>query len=323
MPKKEVNSEIYKMTPSTMIELFEIDTSGIGNNQLPDSEQVLYFHNYITEQFSPVYFAGIRYMPLGVTFKNNEIKGDGSGLPRPRFTIANTDGFVSSFLSQTDGLVGAKVTRKRTFAKYLDAATWGDKNPLGTPDPEAVLADDVYYIERVILENYELVELELVSILELEDVKVPKRRMLATACSFEYRNSSGCRYSGPPKADYADRLFIGGNYYSFDGPLVDEGEWDRNAVYSKGDYVYIQSDKDTEPNSVHSKKRYYYVCISQTDVYGVKYYPPIDKYNWVADACSRNINGCLARFKNENSGEGEGLPFGGFPALFRYELEKE
>ena len=61
-------------------------------------------------------------------------------------------------------IVGAKVTRKRTFAKYLDPSNWGnteaqlgkESNTLPNgfePDPFAYLPSDIYFIERKQTEN--------------------------------------------------------------------------------------------------------------------------------------------------------------------------
>jgi lambda family phage minor tail protein L len=307
MSKAIVNKELYKLTPSTLIELFELDTTSIDGNRLPTSQQIIRFHNYVSEGYYPVYFASTKYSPIPVQFKNNEVKGDGTALPRPHLNIGNADGMVSYFMSQTDSLIGAKLVRRRTFARFLSGETWGlaaNINPLGTPDSEAVLSDDVFYVDKVVSENKQIVEFELASILELHKVKLPKRRMFATNCGFEYRNSSGCDYQGLPVADVADKKFGAGGYGL---TLNDRGLWNSTASYDTGDYVYLESAFMNEDNT--QKKRFYYVCMVD-GITGAENRPAIST-NWKLEMCSRKINGCLCRFTSDN------LPFGGFPALIR------
>jgi len=311
MSKQIINKELYKLTPSTLIELFELDTTNIDGNRLPSGQQVLRFHNFVSEGYYPIYFGSVKYSPIPVQFKNNEVKGDGSTLPRPRLNIGNADGMVSYYMSQADSLVGARLLRKRTFARFLSGETWGlaaGANPFGTPDADAVLSDDIFYVDKVVSENKQVVEFELASILELHKVKIPRRRMFANNCGFEYRNSTGCDYTGAPAADSADKKFGAGGY-GF--TLVDQGAWSASTTYNQGDYVYIESPFLKEDDS--AKKKFYYVCIINGTV-GAATRPSISG-NWKLDACSRKINGCLCRFTSDN------LPFGGFPALVRVEFE--
>ncbi len=311
MSKQVVNKELSKLAPSTQIELFELDTTGIDGNRLPSNQQLIRFHNFVSEGYYPIYFGSVKYSPIPVLFKNNETKGDGTSLPRPHLNVGNADGMVSYFMSQADGLIGAKLTRRRTFARFLSGETWGlasNINPLGTPDSEAVLSDDIFYIDKIVAENKQIVEFELASILELNKVKIPRRRMFATNCGFEYRNSSGCDYQGIPVADAADKKFGAGGYGL---TLNDRGIWSSSSSYDSGDYVYIESPFFNEDNT--QRKRFYYVCMVDGTI-GPETRPAISD-NWKLEMCSRKINGCLCRFTANN------LPFGGFPALIRVGFE--
>lgn len=306
MSKSIVNKELFKLSPSTIIELFELDTTNIDGNTLPSSQKIIRFHNYVSEGYFPIYFNSVKYVPIPVQFKNNETKGDGTALPRPRLNLGNADGMVSYYISMADCLIGAKLLRRRTYARFLSGETWGlsaNQNPFGTPDSEAYLADDVFFVDKVISENKQFVEFELASILELNKVKLPRRRMWAINCGFEYRNSTGCEYTGAPMADAADKKFTTG----YELTLSDKGLWNASATYNKGDYVYIESSFTKEDGS--GKKKYYFVCV--VDGTTGQDTRPIDSLNWVLDACSHKINGCLCRFQSTN------LPFGGFPALIR------
>ena len=75
-------------------------------------------------------------------------------------------------------LTGAKLTRIRTLSRFLDAANFdNDTNPYGTPDPTSTgeMPRDVYYVDRKVSENRDLVEFELVSVFDLEGVTAPRR----------------------------------------------------------------------------------------------------------------------------------------------------
>ena len=64
-------------------------------------------------------------------------------LPRPKVSITNVQGLFSGLIRMYDDLIGAKLTRKRTFARYLDAVNFKNGNP--TADPNVQFPDDIWY----------------------------------------------------------------------------------------------------------------------------------------------------------------------------------
>lgn len=108
-------------------------------------------------------------------------------LPRPKITVANVDGAVGALVRDAQDLVGAKVTRKRTFVKYLD----------GQPaaDPTAGFDDEVLWIERKALETAEAIEFELCTALDLDGLKLPRRIIQATVCPWVFKGTE-CGYAG-------------------------------------------------------------------------------------------------------------------------------
>lgn len=89
--------------------------------------------------------------------------------------VSNQDFFMSNLIRRYDNLIGAKVVRKRTFVKFLDNRNFPDnKHPYGGQDINAGLEDQVFYILRKSAENKSVVEFELASPLELENVTFPK-----------------------------------------------------------------------------------------------------------------------------------------------------
>jgi lambda family phage minor tail protein L len=318
--RQEINKEFSKLNPFALISLFEIDTSDLVDNKLPTTQHTLSFHNSAEDKINrTVYFGDATtpnaYLPTPIEFINNELKGDGTQLPRPIVRVGNADGLASYYVKMTYGMIGAKVTRRRVFAKYLHGTTWGGTNPwdwyVVPGDPNLgyryQAAIDVFYIESIKSENKHYVEFELTSSIDVSGINIPRRRMYATNCSFEYRNGSGCGYSDAPVATADNTQFV--------GALTDQGLWDASSTYNINDYVYIESSKLTEDGD---PKKFYYVC-QENGVTGAENKPTLSSSKWLMDACSLKINGCMLRFGDVM--DALGLPFGGFPSLQRTELD--
>lgn len=315
-----LNLEIHKLTPSALVQLFEMDFSEVENSQLPVNT-VIYFYNNSSDTRQKVYFDNQAYLPIPCRIEGEEMKTEGK-LARPKLRIANLDGFLSYYREESANFVGVKVTIKKTSAKYLNGTTWGlaaDKNPFGTtPSGLAVISSDVFYVSKITSESAEFLELELISPLETQKLFLPKRRMFALHCAVEYRNSSTCRYAGVPVADLANKKFTDASGYNIPS-LTDRGLWDSASSYVLGDYVYIESKKETEENAPYSYKRYYYVCVQAGPFVGWQYYPGFHATSngqkvWVSDSCSKKLSGCVCRHPINN------LPFGGFPGISRTEF---
>lgn len=294
MPSSVINREATSLTPSTLLNLFIVDASFLGG-------PTLYFYDGSNNNFKPVTFNGQNYTPWPCKLQGFDIDGKGS-LPRPKLTLANLNGFISSYLLQNNNLIGANFIRRRVFARFIDAANFPDNvNPYGVPDPSAAYPDDIFFINRKVIENKEIVEFEVVTTLEIDNVQLPRRQILATVCPFKYRNSS-CGYVGAPIADKNNTVFgVGGYGYT----LSDKGEWSASTTYNQGDYVYMVS---TLP--LTKGERLFYVCSTNTTV-GATNSPIANPNRWIADACSRSIAGCKLRFFNQP------LRFGGFPGTSR------
>lgn len=120
---------------------------------------------------------------------------DGEQLPRPKIRIANVNQMIGGLTRGNGDLVGAKICRWRTFAKYLDPQNY----VLGVSehDPTAFFPPDVFYIERKVQETKLLLEFELVSAMDLQGIQLPRRQVMANSCPFLYRGAE-CNYTGAP-----------------------------------------------------------------------------------------------------------------------------
>lgn len=203
----QVRTELASLQPSALIELFEVKTSA----RLHGTCEVYRFHSGVNAKSvsGHVIWAGNTYYAWPVEAYGFEYSGQGS-LPRPKIRIANVDGTITAVLleinqlASNSDLVGAEVKRIRTLARFLDAVNFeGDANPFGTPDSEASLPDEIYYIDRKATETRELVEFELVAAFDLAGVRAPKRQAIGNICQWEYRGE-GCGYTGGLLFDESD-----------------------------------------------------------------------------------------------------------------------
>jgi phage-related protein len=350
---KKITHELFKMQPDAMLEFFEINFSNLqadfsfldkrhNVSFSTDGDPVYRFTSNVNGS-NAVWWQGKGYQPLPVDAEGFEVPSDGR-LPRPKLRISNPSGLLSSIVAVNYDFHGCKVTRKRTFAKFLDDKNFPDNNsgkyadvdydpgdpdtkkyikrnmvngsnPFGSADPNAHLPDEVYYVHRKTVETKEGIEFELSSILEVDGVSFPGRQLIADHCTFRYRDPYSCGYRGAPvSGPSAERFASYGIYqFTFDGsPITDDSlregfpRWDTEKSYAKGDVVQLPPSKDPEVPAV-------FVCIRGHSSPSPS--PASSAEHWVLDACSKTLMACTQRFGcNVCSGE-KGMRYGGFPSV--------
>jgi len=175
-----------------LVELFDLDLSPITGN----AADVYYFTNQTKEDGSAIVWQGNEYTALPIISSGYEKSTTGT-IAQPSLTVANVLGTLSELVDQYDDLVGAKITRHRTLAKYLD----------GEPGADALqeFPIDVFYIERKSEETALTITWTLASVLDLEGLKLPRRIITQNLCLWKYR-SSECGYTGAPLFSNRDEL---------------------------------------------------------------------------------------------------------------------
>lgn len=187
-------SDLQAVTPGSVIELFELQLDAT----LHGVSTLYRFHaGSNLNANGELVWNGNSYLRYPVEADGFEYTGNGQ-LPRPSIRISNALNLITALLlTVPDGIEGAKVTRIRTLARYIDAANWSTGvNPLGTPDPTAEFPREIYYIDRKSLENASIVEFELAAAFDLAGVRAPKRQCIGNICQWVYK-STECGYSGP------------------------------------------------------------------------------------------------------------------------------
>ena len=388
---KKVTRDASSLNPTAILSLFEIDITDLlknnerslliegsgGSAYTTNGKTILRFHNNIKLFRSSIFFNSQEYFAAPIEITGYEISAKGSP-PRPKMSISiDPEGlhqelkdriiFIKTAIRDLDDLVGSKVTRLRTFTKYIDNSNFYDANgdlltnivnpPQGfDPDPNAQFPPDVYFVDRKSAETVNVMELELASPFDTQDLKLPARVVNDFNCPWTYRGE-GCCYewdqqknsadsiygksddtnnthensnsdclttpnpapnignnpngAAPPVATYNNELITSIIGQSTNNDWIDgvAEEWNSNAVYPK---VHVTRVKVKGVN-------YYFVSkgkINGEDNKGNV--PPNDTY-WVADQCSKTIDGCRLRCKNNPElGTISGpLPFGGFPTSRR------
>lgn len=194
---QSMQEQIQLLNPSAIIELFQMQLTEAVNGV----DETFYYHAGTNGLTNSVVFGGITYTPFPIEVEGFDLTSKGT-LPRPTMRIANVSGTITALLLAYS-VLNAKVTRIRTCQKFLDAVNFsGGVNP--TADPTAKFTDEVWYVDRVVRENIELVELELISKLDLINLVLPRRQVLEH-CPWKYRGEE-CGYTGSAYFDINDNV---------------------------------------------------------------------------------------------------------------------
>ena len=335
--------EIFQIEPSTIVSLYKIN--------LRDRGQYL-FHAGENGYKKRIIFNGENYDFMPIKAEGFEMHGDGR-LPRPKMTFSNHQGNVSLRLGIFKDFINYKVSRIKTFVKYLDKENFPNNiNPHAESSPDVSFTEDIFFVNQKVAETDQIVEFELVSLLELQNASIPSRTMYSNYCSWQYRSDIGCGYRGKPVSDDKNKRFVPSGY---SGQMVGEDSyfpteygatefgkrneddeypvWSRTGTYNKGDVVRIEpfdDDKAIYPVSI-------YVCIQDN----ARSHPALDREKWTLDDCDKTLCGCRLRFSDHaiEAGGGvrmqannleedvswtelnNGLPYGGFPGIDPYEFK--
>jgi lambda family phage minor tail protein L len=194
-------SDLQAIAPSAVIELFQLEINATQHGV----NETYYFHAGVNADDSgDIVWDGQEYIRYPIEAIDFAYNGTGQ-LPRPKMRVSNIFGTITAILlSLPDGLLGAKVTRIRTLARYIDAVNFpGGVNPLGTPDPTAEFPREIYYVDRKSTETRDVVEFELAAVFDLAGIRAPKRQCIANICQWVYR-SAECSYTGSNYFDEND-----------------------------------------------------------------------------------------------------------------------
>jgi lambda family phage minor tail protein L len=135
----------------------------------------------------------VTYTPFPFEFSGYERRTKGA-LPRPTIRFANINRDFTVYNTNHNDLLGAKVIRRKTLAKYL------------LENPPVEFPKEIYYVERLVSENQIMVEFELTTNFDVRGVVLPSRRIVAARCPWKYKDSTvgGCDWPTDSTKDITD-----------------------------------------------------------------------------------------------------------------------
>lgn len=165
-------SEALKLNPDTIVYLFDLDLSIFGAGVFRFTPELK------DKEAQPLEWRGNSYLPMPVTAEGFELSSSGQ-FPRPKLTVSNVLGTLKSEMLQYNNLIGATVTRWRTFAKHLDTGS--------DPDPDVYFPVDIFKIDRKSNDTTMEIEFELASAIDQQGLLLPRRQILRNTCTHVYR----------------------------------------------------------------------------------------------------------------------------------------
>jgi len=190
-----VAADIQLADPGALVTLYRIDP------RLEGTVPVYITPHGPNDLGGDILWAGQAYTRFPIEAAGFEKTGQGKP-PRPTLRVANILGIVGAAAIDMQDLVGARVTRTRTFVKYLDSANFAGGNPQA--DPNQFLDREIWIVDRKAQENKVMVEWELSTAYDVAGVKLPRRQYIQNLCPWPYRGPD-CGYTGGPVADVNDQ----------------------------------------------------------------------------------------------------------------------
>ena len=136
-----ITLDIQKLEPGEVVELFEIDATAIGG-------PMQRFHGYA--ESGTIYWQGNEFDAWAIEATGFGRTSEGQQ-PQPSLSVGNigsdeagnpVPGVISAICIAYDDLVGARLIRHQTLAKYLDAANFEGGNE--DADPDEALPQEIW-----------------------------------------------------------------------------------------------------------------------------------------------------------------------------------
>lgn len=158
-----LQQDANSLTPEGYIELFELNTTNIGGADI---------FRFVPSAFdvSEVTWQGETFIRFPVEVTGFEWNVTAQAPPRPTFKLSNVNKFVLAAVISLGDLVGARVTRWRTFVKYLDGQP--------SADPNAHFPPDIFLVQQKVTQSKMIMEWKLSSVLDLPGINLPRRQIL-------------------------------------------------------------------------------------------------------------------------------------------------
>jgi lambda family phage minor tail protein L len=205
-----IATDAHKLASSSsaFINLYELEIDG----------STLYFHSENTDD--DIVFDGNTYSIFPMFVEGIELNADGAQ-NRPHLTLANVNSILSTQVKSDLGLsadfvmedlIGSRITRRQTLAKYTGAVT-----PYEFPS-------DVYVLDRIASKNQLIVSIELASPFDFGGTRVPSRLLSGKYCPWTYKGYTVSNTDVKSACFWKDenQVVSGSSTYSFFYTIDDE-----------------------------------------------------------------------------------------------------
>jgi lambda family phage minor tail protein L len=197
-----IQADIQSLTPSPAVELFSLDTSPIFNINGQNGVGSVYNWTPGDIGTAPVLFGGVTFTALPIEFLDMKTSGQGT-TPTPIIRLSSLGGLIGALVASFSDLVGAKVSRIRTFQDCLD----GQVNA----DPTAMIGPDVFYVDSKSHHDKTFVEFTLAISYDQQGKVFPGRQVIADCCTRTYRYWNGSSFV------YGTCPYVGTSYFDTSG----------------------------------------------------------------------------------------------------------
>lgn len=166
-----IQSIRQSLAPGDLIELFELDLSPIGVGDI-------YYFSPTNNNGEDIQWNSNTYIYAAIELSGVDwnLNGDQA---QPKLLLPNGSKFTSALVIAYRDLVGARVTRTRTFRQFLDGEDLEDQ--------ESVLSRDTFIIEQKTNLNRIYGEFALRPLYSMDNRYIPNRVCLKNICTHRYR----------------------------------------------------------------------------------------------------------------------------------------
>lgn len=172
-----IETESQSLVTGNRVTLYQLDATDLGGG-------VFYFTKRKGTSGN-ILFGGIEYIAMDIEATGFAWDGKGA-FPKPVLRVNNVGGLLTSSIINYKDLVGATITRLRTFEQFLDGQPEADPNKFMTPD--------YFTIEQKTLANAIFIEWRLSSVIDATGMLLPGRQILRDVCSHRYRIWTGASF---------------------------------------------------------------------------------------------------------------------------------
>jgi lambda family phage minor tail protein L len=289
----------------SLVDLYEIQIRG-------EADKTIYLYNELEGGTNSVYFNAkegpsytVReYIAFPLELTGIEYNSDGAAA-RPTLAMANVLSLVTALaledsqigealdaiaITKNQDLLGSKVTRRRTLAKYLSSPTGGGTVPIEFPS-------QTFILDRVSSENNIFVQFEVASPFDLEGVVLPSRVVVGKYCPWKYQGATAAEpMGGCTWPQNSNNVF-----FTADNTLI------------TGVATYSSITNYSEGAQVEFGNRIWQALRASTGKQ-----PDNFPVFWKRiDVCGKTITSCKIRFENGLT-QRVPLPFGGFPGTRKF-----